>query len=271
MAKKYYVVWAGRETGIFTSWDQTKRSVDKFPQAKYKSFPTEAEAKAAFSKSPALSIKSAAGAKSSAGSAAKSASSQSTSTKSTSSKTSAQAGSIHSQLETLDYVIYTDGGCEPNPGEAGSGLALYHKGELTALWYGLYHPNGTNNTAELNALHQALLMAQTKLAAGHQVQIFSDSQYAIKCISEWAYGWKAKGWTRKGGEIANLEIIKLSHQVYDGIKDSLGLSHVAAHVGYEGNELADRMSILAIEEKSAAFVQYDKPIEIKKILALRTG
>jgi ribonuclease HI len=258
MAKKYYVVWAGRETGIFTSWDQTKRSVDKFPQAKYKSFPTEAQAKAAFSKSPASSIKSA------AGGAVKS-----TSTKSTSASTN--AGSIHSQLETLDYVIYTDGGCEPNPGEAGSGLALYHKGELTALWYGLYHPNGTNNTAELNALHQALLMAQTKLAAGHKVQIFSDSQYAIKCISEWAYGWKAKGWTRKGGEIANLEIIKLSHQVYDGIKDSLGLSHVAAHVGYEGNELADRMSILAIEEKSAAFVQYDKPIELKAILALRTG
>jgi ribonuclease HI len=258
MAKKYYVVWAGRETGIFTSWDQTKRSVDKFPQAKYKSFLTEAQAKAAFSKSAASSIKSA------AGGAAKS-----TSTKSTSASTS--AGSIHRQLETLDYVIYTDGGCEPNPGEAGSGLALYHKGALTALWYGLYHPNGTNNTAELNALHQALLMAQTKLAAGHKVQIFSDSQYAIKCISEWAYGWKAKGWTRKGGDIANLEIIKLSHQVYDGIKDSLGLSHVAAHVGYEGNELADRMSILAIEEKSAAFIKYDKPIELKAILALRTG
>ena len=44
MAKKYYVVWAGRETGIFTSWDVTKRSVDKFPQAIFKSFATEAEA-----------------------------------------------------------------------------------------------------------------------------------------------------------------------------------------------------------------------------------
>ncbi|MGS0729194.1 ribonuclease H1 domain-containing protein, partial [Shewanella sp. 0m-11] len=52
MAKKYYVVWAGRETGIFTSWDYTKKLVDKFPQAKYKSFPSEAEAKAAFATAP---------------------------------------------------------------------------------------------------------------------------------------------------------------------------------------------------------------------------
>ena len=44
MAKKFYVVWAGRETGVFTSWPYTKKLVDKFPQARYKSFPTEQEA-----------------------------------------------------------------------------------------------------------------------------------------------------------------------------------------------------------------------------------
>ena len=54
MAKKYYVVWAGRETGIFTSWDYTKKLVDKFPQAKYKSFPSEAEAKAAVATAPMM-------------------------------------------------------------------------------------------------------------------------------------------------------------------------------------------------------------------------
>lgn len=52
MATKYYVVWAGRETGIFTSWDHTKKQVDKFPQAKYKSFKTQAEAEDAFKRVP---------------------------------------------------------------------------------------------------------------------------------------------------------------------------------------------------------------------------
>lgn len=50
MAKrnKYYVVWEGRKTGIFHSWEECKQSVEKFEKAKYKSFDTLAEAKEAF-------------------------------------------------------------------------------------------------------------------------------------------------------------------------------------------------------------------------------
>ena len=48
MAQKFYVVWQGRETGIFTDWNTCKKQVDKFAGAKYKSFKTLAEAEAAF-------------------------------------------------------------------------------------------------------------------------------------------------------------------------------------------------------------------------------
>jgi len=262
MAKKFYVVWAGRETGIFTSWDVTKRAVDKYPQAKYKSFATEAEAKTAFAQSPANSIGKSAPAKKAAGSATV------TSAGSVSTKTQ---GANQAVLSQFDVVIYTDGGCEPNPGKAGSGMAIYRKGELAELWFGLYNPNGTNNTAELNALHQALIVAKKVIAAGETVQIMSDSQYSIKCVCEWAYGWKAKNWTRKTGEIANLEIIKQAHELYDAMKADLVLQHVAAHIGIEGNELADRMSIHAIDQKHKSFSQYPAPMDISKILWLRTG
>ncbi|MEZ8187077.1 MULTISPECIES: ribonuclease H family protein [Shewanella] len=262
MAKKFYVVWAGRETGIFTSWDVTKRAVDKYPQAKYKSFATEAEAKTAFAQSPANSIGKSAPAKKAAGSATV------TSAGSVSTKTQ---GANQAVLSQFDVVIYTDGGCEPNPGKAGSGMAIYRKGELAELWFGLYNPNGTNNTAELNALHQALIVAKKVIAAGETVQIMSDSQYSIKCVCEWAYGWKAKNWTRKTGEIANLEIIKQAHELYDAMKADLVLQHVAAHIGIEGNELADRMSIHAIDQKHKSFSQYPAPMDISKILGLRTG
>ena len=40
MAKKYYAVRKGRETGIFASWDECKASVDGFSGAEYKSFST---------------------------------------------------------------------------------------------------------------------------------------------------------------------------------------------------------------------------------------
>ena len=253
MAKKYYVVWAGRETGIFTSWDVTKRSVDKFPQAKYKSFATEAEAKAAFAKSPTSSI---------GRTSAKPVSPQSV-------NTTKSISDNEAVLSQFDVVIYTDGGCEPNPGKAGSGIAVYHKGQLAQLWYGLFNPNGTNNTAELNALYQALLMAKNAIENSQTVCIMSDSQYSINCISNWAYGWKAKGWTRKGGEIANLDIIKQAHELYDEMKDKFALKHVAAHSGIEGNELADRMSIYAVDQTNQALSQYQPPLDISKILSLR--
>ena len=59
-----------------------------------------------------------------------------------------------------DVTIYCDGGCTPNPGKAGSGVAIYRGGRLAELWYGLYEPMGTNNTAELGALYESLVIAQ---------------------------------------------------------------------------------------------------------------
>ena len=63
----------------------------------------------------------------------------------------------------FDVSIYCDGACEPNPGNAGSGIVVYRAGELAELWYGLYNPMGTNNTAELNALYHALRMAEAEI------------------------------------------------------------------------------------------------------------
>ncbi len=49
MAKqKYYVVWKGHKTGIFTSWAECEKQVKGFVDAKYKAFESEAEAESAF-------------------------------------------------------------------------------------------------------------------------------------------------------------------------------------------------------------------------------
>lgn len=45
-AKKYYAVKTGKTTGIFQNWDEAKKSVDGYPGAQYKGFPTLEEAKA---------------------------------------------------------------------------------------------------------------------------------------------------------------------------------------------------------------------------------
>jgi ribonuclease HI len=50
MAKqKYYVVWKGKEPGIYSSWDDCKKQIDGFPEAVYKSFKDKTLAEKAFS------------------------------------------------------------------------------------------------------------------------------------------------------------------------------------------------------------------------------
>lgn len=46
--KKYYVVWKGKRTGVFESWDQVKSLIQGYAGAKYKSFPTRQAAELAF-------------------------------------------------------------------------------------------------------------------------------------------------------------------------------------------------------------------------------
>ncbi|RUM64089.1 MAG: ribonuclease H [Sulfurimonas sp.] len=168
-------------------------------------------------------------------------------------------------------TIYCDGGCTPNPGKAGSGVAIYRDERLSELWYGLYEPMGTNNTAELGALYASLVIAQRELQSGNEVSIKCDSMYSIDCISKWAISWERKGWTKKGGEIKNLEIIKKAYYLYNEIKQGVKLSHIKAHAGYEGNELADRMTMYAIDKKSATFVKYTDTIDIAALLKMRAG
>ncbi len=257
MAKKYYVVWSGREPGIYTDWPSAQKQVIKFPGAKYKSFTSKADAEAAFSGASGEVINS---------SASKVSGNRSR---------TAKSKNLSAPPVETDVVIYCDGGCDPNPGKAGSGVAVYHNDALVQLWYGIYNPQGTNNSAELNALYFSLQLAQHAIKQGLSAQIMCDSMYSIQCIRDWAEGWERNGWKRKTGEIMNLEIIKQSFALFNEIKAQVTLSHVKAHAGTEGNELADRMTMVAVDRKDPNWAQYEKAdnggFDIAGLLKLRAG
>ena len=157
--------------------------------------------------------------------------------------------------QNINISIYCDGACSGNPGKAGSGLALYKNNEKPILYFGNYVPNGTNNIAELNALYKALQLAD-EIKTNEKVMILSDSKYSIDCISTWAYGWKKNNWTKKSGEIKNLELIKNTHYLYEKIKNKIIIKHVKGHAGIEGNELADRMALHTIKAQNDEFEEY---------------
>ena len=252
MAQKYYVVWSGRQTGVFTDWATTERAVDKYAGARFKSFPTRAEAEQAFGRGGDASVP------------PKTAGRQKASTP------DSERRATHT-VHQFDVSIYCDGACEPNPGNAGSGIVVYRAGELAQLWFGLYNPMGTNNTAELNALYHALRMAEVEIKNGNTVEVCSDSAYSINCIRSWAPNWEKKGWKKSGGEIKNLEIIQDCYAIYRRIKNKLTLTHVAAHVGTEGNELADRMAMLGAQRKEKKLRRYQGKIDIPTLLKMRAG
>lgn len=254
MAQKFYVVWEGRERGIFTDWDRCKALIDRYAGARYKSFPTRAEAEAAFRGGSDAAIGKA---RPRLGSGA------------------GKGPRTHTAAEVAAFPaltkIFADGGCEPNPGQAASGVVVYREDRVAELWYGLYNPRGTNNTAELQALHQALLMAGREVERQATVAIFCDSKYAIQCVTHWAAGWQKKGWKKPGGDIRNLDLIQPSFALYTKLKKSVPVLHVNGHAGIEGNELADRMSIHGIETKETAFTRYEAAMDVQTILALRRG
>jgi len=252
MAQKFYVVWSGRQTGVFTDWTSTQRAVDKYAGAQFKSFPTRAEAEQAFGRGNYVSI------------------SPKTASRQKAGAPDSERGGAHTAHQ-FNVSIYCDGACEPNPGDAGSGIVVYRAGELAQLWFGLYSPMGTNNTAELNALYHALRMAETEIQTGNSVEVCSDSAYSINCIRSWAPNWEKKGWKKPGGEIKNLEIIQDCYVIFQRIKKELNLTHVAAHVGTEGNELADRMAMLGAQRKEKKLRLYRESMDIPTLLKMRAG
>jgi len=248
MAEKFYVVKKGRTPGIYTTWAECLAQVDKFSGAVYKSYKSRAEAEDAFesnlSSKPSAPSYTAARVK-----------------KST-------VASMSPLTDEIRLAIYCDGACSGNPGRSGSGLAIYEEGKKPVLFYGAADEIGTNNTAELKALLRALELAAETV---HEpVAILSDSKYSIECVVNWAYGWKAKGWTKKGGYIKNLDLIKTAHSLYDAIKDKVIISHVRGHAGVEGNELADRMAVIASTVGNVVFEEY-RYESISDVIALQAG
>ena len=259
MPRKFYVVWVGRETGVFTSWAYTKKQVNNFPQAKFKAFKTQEEAETALTAGRGTLPN-----------------------KSTKNKVKTSSNKMNTiltapdfddaQMKTFDSDIYCDGACDPNPGKSASGVAVYRDGELTELWHGLYNPHGTNNSAELNALYQAFHIAKEAIDAGKEVRVLCDSKYSINCVTIWAFSWEKRGWKRKTeGDIKNLKIIQQAHHLYKSIRAEVLVSHVKGHMGIEGNELADRMAAYGADRQATDFRRYTDPLEIQDILNFRTG
>jgi ribonuclease HI len=135
-----------------------------------------------------------------------------------------------------DTGIFADGCAQPNPGPGGWGVVWVEGGKVLKQEYGS-DPATTNNRMELMALIHAYKMIPPEQA----VEIYSDSNLCVSTVNQWAKGWKARGWKRKDGEIANLELVKELYSLAEAHPRAT-LKWIKAHAGMRWNEYADALA-----------------------------
>lgn len=152
--QKFYVVWVGKQPGVYTSWPVAQAQIQGVAGAKYKSFPTRAQAEAALRAGAGSYI-----------------------SKRSVTKKSAPA---RSSGRIIRRSISVDAACSGNPG------LMEYQGVTTVNKRQLFHqafPLGTNNVGEFLAIVHALAFLQKQ--SEPDLPIYSDSKIAM--------GWVAKG------------------------------------------------------------------------------
>ena len=136
--RKFYVVWAGHETGIYDNWDDARLQVENFPGARYKSFDSQTEAVEAYRGNPDDYLK-----------VFRSMASR-----------EPQVVNYAAIPEIAPGSIAVDAACSGNPGpveyqcvDINTGTRIFHVGPL---------PGGTNNIGEFLALVHALALLEKK-------------------------------------------------------------------------------------------------------------
>ena len=150
-SKKYYVVWEGQNPGIYDNWNDCKLQIAGYPNARYKSFKTLAEAQEAYSGlySEHVQVK--------------------------------RQNPKPSSFDRSDVIlesIAVDAACSGNPGD------LEYQGVDTASGDQIFHggpfKQGTNNVGEFLALVHALALLQQQ--SKNTVPIYTDSRTALAWI-----------------------------------------------------------------------------------------
>ena len=135
--------------------------------------------------------------------------------------------------------IYTDGSCEPNPGPGGWAAVIY-LGQDEKVISGS-ETETTHNRMELKAALEALLTVEPSST----IELFTDSEYLKRGITEWMPTWKARNWKRKKGKLANVDLWKALDAALG--KHTVEWMWVKGHAGHPGNERADRLARRAMK------------------------
>ena len=233
MAKKYYAVRQGRVPGVYITWADCEKQVKGFGGAIYKSFPTEAEARA-FVEDSGLSLGDFMSAHKSESKSSQSVKSKSISSRSVSSRAQNKVSTsiVKPDFTHRNHVVaYIDGS--------------YNKGTNTVGAGGVIFLNGNRETFSFPSTDErytSFWNVAGELLAAMYVMKYAVDRGVSECSLYYDYMgiemWATKGWKR------NNALTQQYAAFYDSIKDRVRVHFhkVAAHTGDTYNEMADALA-----------------------------
>jgi ribonuclease HI len=148
----------------------------------------------------------------------------------------------HFLTDSPTVTVYTDGGCDPNPGVGGWGALLLFSGRDVELCGN--NPQTTNNQMELEAAVAALAYLDGRFDRC-QVELHTDSRYLRQGITQWIDDWYARGWKTKNGQpVKNQDLWRRLYELTHA-NHQVRWHWVKGHAGDPHNEHVDRLATQA--------------------------
>ena len=135
----------------------------------------------------------------------------------------------------MTVTMYTDGACSGNPGPGGWGTVLIYGKHRMEMSGG--EAETTNNRMEM----MAVIRGMEALKRPSEVDIYTDSTYVLKGITEWLAGWKKNGWrTAARKPVKNVDLWQRLDEALD--RHEVNWIWVKGHSGVPENERADELA-----------------------------
>lgn len=139
----------------------------------------------------------------------------------------------------MTVTMYTDGACSGNPGPGGWGAVLIYGKHRRELSGG--EAETTNNRMEMMAVIQGMETLKRPM----KVDVYTDSTYVMKGITEWMGKWKNNGWrTAAKKPVKNVDLWQRLDEALD--RHQVKWHWVKGHSGVPENERADELARLGI-------------------------
>jgi len=147
-------------------------------------------------------------------------------------------------IDKPTVTIYTDGGCEPNPGAGGWGVVLIFEdpksGKVHTRELSGGAPDTTNNRMELTAAIEALRALKKPCV----VELYTDSEYLRRGITEWMDNWQRTNF--KKGTIKNVDLWQTLNA--ETARHEIHWHWVKGHAGNTYNERVDQLAAAAMRK-----------------------